>query len=285
MTPTQLKKVISNRTKLREEAFGVLKELARLVAAGSDRAQDLVLRLLQNRDCVEQYSEILDSIVAQVGLYPYVAPETVGELAVHEQIAYEFNRPFGLEAEGLIFHQEQGRVYRELMSGRSVMLSAPTSFGKSLIIDAMVASDRFQNIVVVVPTIALIDETRRRLARTARGYKVISHPGAQDPAQRNVFVLTQERVLQSELPTIDFFVIDEFYKLTPRQEDTNRSLLLNQAFYRLAKQAKQFYMLGPNIRGVPDGFPERFECTFVSTEYMTVSSDVHRVTKGDSALD
>ncbi len=110
------------------------------------------------------------------------------------------------------------------MDGESVVLSAPTSFGKSLVIDALIASGQYRNVAIVVPTIALIDETRRRLSRFSPTYKVITRV-SQPLAERNLLVLTQERVLDIEkLPDIDLFVIDEFYKLSPdREGDADRA--------------------------------------------------------------
>src|SRR5690606_19991022 len=120
-----------------------------------------------------------------------------------------------------------GEVYRLLMGGENVILSAPTSFGKSLIVDALIASGKYLNIVVVVPTIVLIDETRRRLVERFRNhFKVITHLG-QARADRNILVLTQERVVDfPDLGKVDLFVIDEFYKLDPRR-DPDRAYLLN----------------------------------------------------------
>jgi hypothetical protein len=101
----------------------------------------------------------------------------------------------------------------------------------------------------------LIDETRRRLSRYRNYYKIITH-ASQHSAEHNIFILTQERVL--ELPSIeqiDFFVIDEFYKLSPGRGEDERCALLNQVFYRLIKTGKQFYMLGPGISGISGGIP------------------------------
>ena len=181
---------------------------------------------------------------------------------------------------------KQAEVYRELMAGRSVILSAPTSFGKSLIIDAIIASRRHNNIVVVVPTLALVDETRRRLMRFSDIYKIITHL-SQEPSERNIFVHTQERVVENRsIGGIDFFVIDEFYKLQIEEGDgIERSILLNQAFYRLVKQAKQFYMLGPNINELPDEFSANYQCTFIRTDFSTVASDMHSVPEGGTDAD
>jgi hypothetical protein len=74
---------------------------------------------------------------------------------------------------------------------------------------------------------------------------------------------------QETLEPLDFFVIDEFYKLQPRQEDPDRSLLLNQAFYKLNKTGAQFYLLGPNIRGLDTGVAKRINLRFIRTDYKT----------------
>ena len=163
------------------------------------------------------------------------------------------------------------------MAGRSVILSAPTSFGKSLVIDAVIASQKYKNVLVVVPTIALIDETRRRLLQLPTPYKVITHP-TQAPAERNVFVLTQERALElPDLRLIDFFVIDEFYKLAPGRDGEERASLLNQVFYQLVRMKKPFYLLGPSITGISDSVRSRVDCTFLVEPYHTVVSELHRV--------
>jgi replicative superfamily II helicase len=113
-------------------------------------------------------------------------------------LAFEFHRPEGSMGEkGTVFHRVQAQVYRALMDGANVILSAPTSFGKSLIIDAIIDSARHKRIVLVVPTIALIDETRKRLARFNDRYKIITH-ASQMPEQGErgaIYVLTQERVI------------------------------------------------------------------------------------------
>ena len=85
-----------------------------------------------------------------------------------------------------------------------MVLSAPTSFGKSLIVDALIASGKFKNIVIVVPTISLIDETRRRLSKFKKQFKIVTH-SLQSPADKNIYILTQERVLEEDfIGDVDF---------------------------------------------------------------------------------
>lgn len=281
----RLREAISNASELRKRPFELLREITLLLAnATSSReeliAQDLILRLHENREALDPFSEILDGLTRQVGLFPYLDSTKLGE---RDQLAMEFHRPVGADLDGVVFHRVQAAVYRELLAGKSVVLSAPTSFGKSLIVDALVASGRYKNIVIVVPTIALIDETRRRLSKFGPAFKVITH-SSQSQGSRNIFVMTQERVVDHpDLPSADLFVIDEFYKLQP-DADSERSYLLNQAFYKLFKRGKQFYLLGPNIEAIPDGFPEKFNCIFIKTDYATVASDTYYVSAGKEPL-
>lgn len=139
--------------------FRLLKDLAELVSNNSNAAQELVLRLFERKFEFQQYHEIVVELMKQVGLYPYLKDEI---LSIRDAIALEMHRPEGLDS--VVFHQSQSEVYNYLMDGENVILSAPTSYGKSLIIDAIIASGRYKNIVVIVPSIALIDETRKRLA-------------------------------------------------------------------------------------------------------------------------
>jgi hypothetical protein len=273
MTQSLLSRV-SNPDAIRANPFLILKEIAsRVSRAAVDGFEDvdtqkIVLYALENKVHFGELREVLDGMVRSRGLYPYMNKEALSE---RELLAYEAHRPSGLT--DVVFHQEQAEVYLRLMSGENVVLSAPTSFGKSLIVDALIASGNYRNVCVVVPTIALIDETRRRLSTQFGGaYKLITHPG-QIPEAKNIYVMTQERVLDLEkISELDLFVIDEFYKLDPRR-DADRALLLNQAFYKLLKTGAQFYMLGPNIERIPENFTASLRSTFISTPYATVVSE------------
>lgn len=257
-------------------AFDVLAALGREGAfADRDAARELLIRLLARRDEIPPpLQALLQSLLRQHGLYPYL--RDVLELSVADQMAYETHRPDGLLDEDIVFHTEQSLVYERLLAGESVVLSAPTSFGKSLVVDAVLAARDFRNAAVIVPTVALMDECRRRLSRLSDRYKIITH-GTQELAERNLFVMTQERLLEmQELPQLDFFVLDEFYKLDPAQSD-ERSNRLNILFHRLHSTGAQFYLLGPNITGLSAQTARRLRATFISTDFTTVATDVERI--------
>lgn len=282
MTTADLRRALASPERIRDKPFALLKELCQLQGDDGDEqvAQELILRALEHRSLFGSAAPILDALVRDVGLFPYLRADT---LNVADLLAFEAHRFPGLK--DLVFHHPQARVFHSLMAGRSVVLSAPTSFGKSLIIDAVVATGRFNNIVIVVPTLALIDETRRRLSQFRADYSIITQ-AFQKPGMRNIFVMTQERVLDSScIEDVDFFVIDEFYKLSPSNVHDDRSALLNQVFYALSKRCKHFYLLGPGIRGLSDDFKHSLSFEFVHEPYHTVVSDIHRVKPGRQPLE
>lgn len=260
------------------DPFGLLRAISVLAAADwtATVAQDLILRALERRDSFGESRPVLDALVRQVGLFPYLESDS---LSVADQLAYELHRPENM-GDDVVFHRPQAEVYQTLLRGQNVILSAPTSFGKSLIIDAVIATGRFKNILIVVPTLALIDETRRRLQRRfGDSFNVITRP-SQKRGVRNILVFTQERVLECEsLEGIDFFAIDEFYKLSPHRDSDDRCARLNHAFYRLAKTGAQFYLLGPNVEGIAPDLKERLSYQFIPADYHTVASELHDLSR------
>jgi len=257
------------------DTFEVLKHISLLINQDEeDLAREVLFQVLERKQAFENYSEIIDTICRELGLFPYI--EKPEELNLADSLAYDFHRgPFMPEA--LVFHREQAQCFRRLLKGENIILSAPTSFGKSKVIDAVIATRHFKNIVVIVPTLALIDETRKRLADFANDYRIITQV-SQNPEARNIFVFTAERLISyQKLPEINFFVIDEFYKIGNAERDPKRTAALNQAFYLLYKQKAQFYLLGPAIKRLPQGLEEKFNCKFVVTPFSTVGAELYRI--------
>lgn len=275
MTIEKLRDILRKDIPTNIDKFQVIKEITILVASNQIVGQEFVLRLLAKRTEFKGFDSMIDALVRQVGLFPYLDEE---KLSLKDTIAYEIHRPTGFK-ENIVFHHAQAEVYYTLLKGKNVVLSAPTSFGKSLIIDSIIAFQKYLNIIIIVPTIALIDETRKRLSKFKDLYKIITHP-SQSYSNKNVFILTQERAIEM-IPNIDvdFFVIDEFYKLNFQNtdQDKERCLVLNQVFYMLVKKNAQFYLLGPNIEEVTRNLLDNIEFKFIKTDYKTVISEHHNV--------
>jgi late competence protein required for DNA uptake (superfamily II DNA/RNA helicase) len=260
----------------KENSFSVIKSIASNLNQKSEvYLQEVILRVIEQRDVFENYQPVINDFARAIGLFPYLNPET---LNLADRIAYEFHRPVGVDQDNIVFHRAQARIYFELLEGKNVILSAPTSFGKSLVIDTVIATQKYKNIVIVLPTIALIDETRKRLSKFREQYKIITH-SSQVITEKNIFVLTQERVMEIIKDVdIDFFVIDEFYKIQTTAQDQDRSVVLNQAFYKLLKKGGQFYLLGPNIENINNEvFPSSVDYIFIKTDYKTVVTEKVKV--------
>lgn len=271
-------KILKAAKDIEQNQFTLLQVAAKECNADpeSRNSKELVLRSLEHAKKFTKTKSVLNSLVREIGLFPYLEE---GELSLKDSIAFEYHRPENLD--DIVFHQEQMPIYQKILDGKNIVLSAPTSFGKSKIIDGVIAAKKFRNIVIVVPTLALIDETRRRLTHYfGKMYNVVAHPSQMPQGDRNIFIFTPERVnsYKDHFPDIDFFVIDEFYKIGGQNEEDRRVIALNQAFYYLYKKKKaQFYMLGPNIQAITEGADKKFNFEFISTDFNTVITETTRI--------
>jgi replicative superfamily II helicase len=142
------------------------------------------------------------------------------------------------------------------------------------LIDALLLNERYRRVAIVLPTIALLDEFRRRFVRRfGTRFDVLMHHSEQASKDRVIFLGTQERLInRDDLGQLDLVVVDEFYKLDPARKD-ERSVTLNAAVYRLLGRANQFFFLGPNIDNVTVSSTSRWSFQFLKTRFSTVAVD------------
>lgn len=103
----------------------------------------------------------------------------------------------------------------------TVVVTAPTSYGKSGLILNTIQANKDQNICIIVPTKALLSQTKMRILRSKEfslDRKIITHPDMYQAADRNFIALvTQERLLrlleQEENLKFGTVVIDEAHNL------------------------------------------------------------------------
>mgnify|MGYP000862712112 CR=1 FL=1 len=247
------------------------------ISEARDRA--IIERERHEFDPESRDTELLNLALKAVGLFPYiVAPEQ--QLSILDALAYEANR-VQLGKSSIVLHSEQEAAYLTLLDGENLVLSAPTSFGKTVLLDAYLNTKRPRCAVIIVPTIALLDEIRRRLQRTLDGYTFVTQSTA-TPGSRTVYILTQERYLELETPPKpDFFMIDEFYKLDPHQltESNDRTLTLNLCFKSLLKSNAQFLLSGPPIKRLSSNFTS----TINAKQHITDFSPVRQIVEDRSA--
>ncbi|MBO6765597.1 DEAD/DEAH box helicase [Maricaulis sp.] len=233
---------------------------------------EIAVRLFARADDLEEVlpgaKTIIQAIGREAGLFPYLDEVSI----TRDEIALETHRVPGLD--DTVFHSEQLRVFRKLASGKNVILSAPTSFGKTLLVDALIAHRQPKLAVIVVPTIALLEERRRTIVDRFTDYDVISQNFQAITDQKTIVIGTQERIFdRTDLHKPDLFVIDEFYKLDLTRGDT-RANTLHALLARYIDQSRQVYLLGPSLPDNPVNTKERPDFEFVKTKYSPVAADV-----------
>ncbi|RVP91162.1 hypothetical protein CN072_02195 [Sinorhizobium meliloti] len=255
---------------LRKAVFGVVQRASQLLQASEAddptvlEAVPRLVELMGSRpDELASFKELISALARASGLWNYIDRESADatDALIAEAVTAD-------ELGGVTFHREQIIALNTLLSGKNLILSAPTSFGKSMLIDALLATRRYERVAIVLPTIALLDEFRRRLLSRFNGaFQLVMHPSEKAGAGPVVFLGTQERLIhRDDLGYLDLTVVDEFYKLDPSRKD-ERSVTLNAAVYRLLKRSKQFFFLGPNIDNVAVSADARWRFEFLKTRF------------------
>lgn len=214
-------------------------------------ARSMVINLLDKlRRDGNEYTPLINHLIREVGLFPYIDPKTA--LWEDQVVVEAFKANVGDKAP-VTLHSAQSHILKRLLLGDNIAVSAPTSFGKSFIVDAFIAIRQPENVVMIVPTIALADEIRRRIEhKFSHQYKIITTTDA-TIAERNIFIFPQERSFAylDKLKKIDMLIVDEFYKASSTFDD-NRSSSLLSAIIAFGKISRQKYYLAPNIYKIED---------------------------------
>ncbi|WP_176593114.1 DEAD/DEAH box helicase [Sphingobium sp. EM0848] len=263
-----------NEFDLKGDVFSILQDASnRIQNAPADDPELLatiprLADLMARRNELQSFSEAFSALARSVGLWNYIDRSSA---SAQDELAAERATIPGL---GLTLHREQLSALHTLASGKNLILSAPTSFGKSILIDALLYQPKFRRVAIVLPTIALLDEFRRRLiTRFGETFDVLMHHSEKASREKVIFLGTQERLInRDDLGTLDLVVVDEFYKLDPHRKD-DRSVTLNAAVYKLLSKARQFFFLGPNIDGVLTSEGSRWRFEFLRTRFSTVAVD------------
>lgn len=161
-------------------------------------------------------------------------------------------------------------AYQKL-DNRRIMVSAPTSFGKSYLLQEILLNNaqEYENVMIILPTIALLNENVNKYQELIKKgkikYNIVSTNYEDlDLCARNLFIFTPERALKFlgkfDLK-INFFFFDEVYKIEERLDITKdtqsgedvisgndkRASAFRICLYLLAKTVKDYYIAGPYL--------------------------------------
>jgi len=238
-----------------------------------DKARNqLILLLDYMKSNSVEYSPIVNHLIRLTGLYPYINTDNA---ILEDRLIYDIFKVDTGSEEPLTLHREQSSLLKKLLDGKNLAISAPTSFGKSFVIDSFISIKKPSNILIIVPTIALTDEVRRRIYKKfSHEYKIITTADV-ELSDKNIFIFPQERAIGyiDVIKSLDLLVIDEFYKAS-FDFDKERSSTLQKVILKLGKKASQKYYLAPNIEKLNSNlFTEDME--FIPLTFNTVYLSRH----------
>jgi superfamily II DNA/RNA helicase len=179
------------------------------------------------------------------------------EILLDKQLKETYQKVPGTEK---VFTDAQYRLFEAIKDSNHFSFSGPTSFGKSFIMDAFInyiIDERHgvDNIIVLVPTRALINQVSKRLKVEIKHekYRVITHPIVPVIYRRNgtkyVFVFTPERMIaylsEKNNPLISYLFIDEAQKIIAKKD--SRAPLYYQAISLAERKSIKLFFASPNI--------------------------------------
>lgn len=169
----------------------------------------------------------------------------------------------------IILTSEQEKCLQLLQAG-NLFISAPTSFGKTFIALEYIMrnSSRIDDVVFVVPTIALMNELREKcFSYFGKDYTLITSDAElkqyYDTSKKIIIVVPERistRLFQQYLNVkkIDLLVYDEIYKLNSidsteqddKKNEYSRLIKMNYIYKYLINRADKILLLGPFIKSV-----------------------------------
>lgn len=173
--------------------------------------------------------------------------------------------------------KDQKKLFNDFQKYRRLVVSAPTSFGKSKIISEIIAHNNYNNIAIVLPTIALLSETYHKFRENKylEEYNIVNSLTQPINDRKNILILTPERMdlFLDQHPgfMLDFFTMDEIYKI----QGDERSKVFTHCLYRLSRMNADFYLIGPYFNKFSQNFLNRTNSKFRKYKSEIVQKDTY----------
>ncbi|MCH5250925.1 MAG: DEAD/DEAH box helicase [Lachnospiraceae bacterium] len=221
--------------------------------------------------------------IIELGMYdltPYFGIDKF-DVSLSEAIMLNRNyeRKIGHVDKNLFFSPPQYKALECLFENDRVILSAPTSFGKTLLVKEYIYIKKPRNIVYIVPTNALAYELERSFKENEHFAEYVIFDKCSTiendklSEERLFFIGTQEKFLeidQSVMGEIDLFVIDEAYKLQESIK-SQRAYKLSETFLdSMASNSKKIFLLTP--KAILDGF-DKYEFSVFKSDFNAVDKN------------
>lgn len=190
----------------------------------------------------------------------------------------------------VVLTQQQLEIL-SLLENNSVFVSAPTSFGKTFVALEFIKRNEntLNNIVFIVPTIALMNELLKKIYGYFSDKFNICINSSEDIEEKNIFIFVPERsdnvfINKIKNVEIDLLVFDEIYKLKAEKKTDitgdDRLISMNRVYLTLLKKSNKILLLGPFIRKIT--FDQtKLKIIKFYTNYMPVCSTVYKINSNE----
>lgn len=173
----------------------------------------------------------------------------------------------------------QKEIFSAFQTSKRLIVSAPTSFGKTRIVREIIAHNEYKNIALIMPTVSLLSEQYQDIKNATDGYVISKSSKVEiDESKSYILILTPERMsaFLEENPDfkVDFFVMDEIYKVDYKLDD-DRFRVFSDILYRLAKTDADFYLIGPYITDFSQKFRDKFDVKMLRYDTEIVQKDYY----------
>ena len=163
-----------------------------------------------------------------------------------------------------LLNNTQYYVRNKILENRSIVFSAPTSFGKSSIvidtIQELIKNKKIKKVLFILPTKALINEYRRNIKKKIDDIIIIENPHVIDKFEKVIYLFTPERFLvfyeNNKNIKLDYVINDEAQILVNinKKNCVNRSMLLAKALSIISNNKIPIIFLMPYISKPLDTF-------------------------------
>lgn len=266
----------------------VLREINRVVLENKEEESiELLCLLLEKND--NELKDLIYILIDNFQLYGYVKPAEIDNfksLFTYDAFQYTLMSYKG----EYIKHLNYGQVslLDTIAEEQKLIISAPTSFGKTSLLIEYIAKNNFDlnNIIFIVPTNSLIEELYIKLLKINKelSFKYKITININKPSIRNIRILTPERFLSYYeyygIANEDLIVMDEAYKIESNNKEDmdvidNRALKFRRVIEILGKSNRKVIMLSPYTYEKDESMMKYMEKYKVAQENREIKYVVH----------
>lgn len=178
------------------------------------------------------------------------------------------------------FTSEQIRIYNGIIENSRSIVSAPTSFGKTMLVKEFIFNFQPNKVVFIVPTNSLADELLDdfKLLFTNHGYIVFdSIKSIENIIEKSIFIGTQEKYYNIKSlyeDKLELLVIDEAYKLTDPIKGS-REVILNRSFVDTLEKSDKLILLMPLVNSIVG--LENYDFEILQSDYAPVAKNFNSI--------